>query len=338
VRLIATHKLPHLSPQEALDRVLLQPGTVRVAAPYLRLKQLEGLLNRSFRLLIDENEAIRSNRGNCGRLRELLYTHPERVRTLPFLHAKAAIGKGLAMLGSSNFTEGGFRRNFELGVLIDETSVLEELVFWFDELWDQAGSLADEETFLRRCHGLMPAEPLERHLWEVGSGRFVNGYLKELGRMVRHFGLGDEDPRLVLSLPRNLGHGSSSGLLPVSVGRRYVAYATTGYFRERSAVLVLTLPPDCVYLDGDEVEIGGARFRTQAGEEVDRVPYYAWVPYFEDFGSLSAEVRSCWYCEIAYELERAKRSPWKKHHRPEFLRAAVDGEFRKRLLKKLPLG
>ena len=283
--------------------------------------------------MIDEDAAVRGNRGNCHKLGKLLYTFPDRVRSLAHLHAKVAIGDELAMLGSFNFTEGGFNRNFEMGVLIDDKDIIEDLVEWFDELWQGADQLRSEEIFMANCLGDLPESSLERHLWEIGSRRFANGYLIELGRMIRHFRLENDDPRLVMSLPKRIGAGYGSGALPVTVGRRYVAYVTTNYFVERTAVLTLSLPQKCGrHLVGDEVDAGELFFKRQIGEDREDVPMYAWLPYFDDDGRLSPEVRSCWYQEIAYELERAKASPWKKHHQADFYRAAVDRSFRNKFL------
>jgi len=336
MKLFATHGGLHLTAEQALKVVLGQGrGMVRVAAPYLRPRKLEGLLNRPFQLLIDEKNAIRSNRTNCVRLANLLYAFPERVRTLANLHAKVALGPRAAMVGSANFTQGGLGRNYELGILIEDPAVLAQLRRWFDGLWGQADALRSKERFLELCSGGAPSDPLERHAWELGSARFVGGYLKELGRMIRRFGLESDDPRLAMNLPRNFGPDSRSGLLPVSVGRRYVAYATISYFVDRDAVLVLSLPQDCAYLDSEEVDIGDILFGRQSGERREDVPYYAYIPFFEDDGRLTAEVRKCWYRQIEYELHRAKASPWKRYHQEAFYRAATDPKLRQRLVRSV---
>lgn len=336
MKLFATHGGLQLTAKEALETVLGQGGgMVRVAAPYLRPHKLEGLLNHPFRLLVDEKNLVRSNRTDCVRLSNLLYAFPERVRTLANLHAKIALGPRAAMVGSANFTQGGFERNYELGMLIEDSAVLAKLRRWFDGLWGHADALRSKERFLELCSGGAPSDPLERHAWELGSARFVGGYLKELGRMIRRFGLKSDDPRLAMNLPRNIGPDSRSGLLPVSVGRRYVAYATTSYFVDRDAVLVLSLPQDCAYLDSEEVDIGDILFGRQSGERREDVPYYAHIPFFEDDGRLTAEVRKCWYRQIEYELQRAKASPWKRYHQEAFYRAATDPKLRQRLVRSV---
>ncbi len=58
-----------------------------------------------------------------------------------FLHAKAFVfrvrGGGL-LVGSSNFTAGGLRRNLELNLGHYEDPVVGKVETWFDELWEQA--------------------------------------------------------------------------------------------------------------------------------------------------------------------------------------------------------
>jgi len=74
-------------------------------------------------------------------------------------HAKLAVfvhvgGKKSAILGSSNFTLGGLRENFEANLLVDDTLCTQKLEDYFDELFEGARARRISEVWLERYRRL----------------------------------------------------------------------------------------------------------------------------------------------------------------------------------------
>ncbi|MFC1972249.1 phospholipase D-like domain-containing protein [Chloroflexota bacterium] len=58
------------------------------------------------------------------------------------LHAKCAVVDNIGIVGSANLTDDAFNRNMELGVLLREEGLVQELISHFSELY-QSGVLKD---------------------------------------------------------------------------------------------------------------------------------------------------------------------------------------------------
>lgn len=78
---------------------------------------------------------------------EKLLQHNVHIYALRGLHTKLyLIDKKFALLGSANFTSGGFKLNHELSLLIaDETNILEDMIKYYDDL---LGAIKSKGDFL----------------------------------------------------------------------------------------------------------------------------------------------------------------------------------------------
>lgn len=127
---------------EALCATRRGSGLLRVASPYLGVEVFRGLVGAvPYRLLTDIDESSEA-------VRELGFG-ADRVRHVPGLHAKVLIGDEAAVFGSLNFTKEALTRRFELGCVVTDSGVLEELRRWFDALWDQVAEEIDEERLAK---------------------------------------------------------------------------------------------------------------------------------------------------------------------------------------------
>jgi len=109
------------------------------------------------------------------RLLQLLYDKKVEVRRYHrgFLHAKAYIFRtmgGGTIVGSSNLTYSGLRRNRELNLGVYEDTVVSRVEHWFDELWDESEPYDLANLFDRLMAEYDPYLIYMRVLYELYGG------------------------------------------------------------------------------------------------------------------------------------------------------------------------
>ncbi len=132
----------------AIQSVAAKAPCLRLASPYIGLGFLLRTIDSAadWRLLSDVEAWLQSgNQRHRARCWEFIADNLDRVRHVPGLHAKVAIGNGRLFLGSANFTEKGVLGRAELSVLITESDQVAEATAWFDELWAVASAPILEE-------------------------------------------------------------------------------------------------------------------------------------------------------------------------------------------------
>lgn len=117
-----------------------EQGDIKIVSPYIGIGYLQRILDTSGEwTLISDIEAwlsslsVRARLGAWSFIRENL----DRIHHFPAIHAKTVIGRELALIGSANLTNTGILARTEMGVLIDDQSMVKELHAWFDEMWMQ---------------------------------------------------------------------------------------------------------------------------------------------------------------------------------------------------------
>lgn len=132
----------------ALLRVSNGANPLYLASPYIGL----GFLNRivgnthDWKLLSDVEAWLSAgNRKQRALCWQFILENLDRIKHVPDLHAKVAIGNNLLFLGSANFTDKGVLGRDELSVLIDDQETVQESLDWFNVLWNSASSPAIEE-------------------------------------------------------------------------------------------------------------------------------------------------------------------------------------------------
>lgn len=143
-----------LSPFDQALVSIAEERELRLACPYISLAYLQGVLGtrKDWRLVSDVEEWLRSLGGmQRGRIITFLGSNRKQIRHYPRLHAKVAIGTKSAMLGSANFTDAGIRQRAEMSVLLSGKAQVEEMVQWFDGVWDHALAIDKKQLQLIRA-------------------------------------------------------------------------------------------------------------------------------------------------------------------------------------------
>lgn len=146
----------------------------------------------------------------------------------------------------------------------------------------------------------------------------------ELGSdLISETGLGSDDPRLVMSLPRK-------GTLPITVNNRYVLVA----FRDGKSGTEFILPGDQggvhQYLSRSANKI---RFNAIYDEHESKRP---WLVRFDGNPQTSADdrFRRFWLTAVKTEMARIEKSPYRRYHQPAFYRAAADPDYREHVFSE----
>lgn len=138
-----------LSPfDEAILRVAAN-GPVGIVSPYIGVPYLERIISLSgeWRLVSDveawlSSLSVRARVSAWGFIRK----HVEHIHHYGSLHAKVIVGKGLAVMGSANLTRTGITARTEMGILLDDPSLVSELGDWFDMIWRGSSCPVMDET------------------------------------------------------------------------------------------------------------------------------------------------------------------------------------------------
>jgi len=187
---------------EILNREFQDVAQVSVATAYFNIKGWgaikEGLKGKPLRLLLGrepterigwKDEVLKELEENeddpeyFGLLLDVVefFESPEvevRIIEGPFFHGKCFLGvvpgnggirRGIAVVGSSNFTYGGLIQNRELNMLSTDREVVTELAHWFQEMWDLARDYKQEflQILSNYTTTWSPMEVLAKALYET---------------------------------------------------------------------------------------------------------------------------------------------------------------------------
>ena len=127
--------------ERSLNAIVETSKELRLVSPYLSVEVLENLTNQRDFWLITDLDAC----GVGDELKDFLYRHKDRIRSVRGVHAKVVLGDNSALLGSANLTRNGLCRRFEMACEIHDGEQLEELRAWFDDLWKRGAKAIDGE-------------------------------------------------------------------------------------------------------------------------------------------------------------------------------------------------
>ena len=185
-----------------LNREFQDVAQISVATAYFNIKGWgaikEGLKGKPLRLLLGrepterigwKDEVLKELEENeddpeyFGLLLDVVefFESPEvevRIIEGPFFHGKCFLGvvpgnggirRGIAVVGSSNFTYGGLIQNRELNMLSTDREVVTELAHWFQEMWDLARDYKQEflQILSNYTTTWSPMEVLAKALYET---------------------------------------------------------------------------------------------------------------------------------------------------------------------------
>ncbi len=356
-----------VSPFDSTIRKIVADEDVLLASPYLTLDYLEGLVNDadSWRLLTDMEAWLDScPASERETIREFVARHHERIRDVRNLHAKAVIGETGALVGSANLTRTGLGGRDELGVRFDEPERIAELREWFDELWNESSAAkldaVDERiqtsspvpssasgssatpipSESRRISASIsankPVEPKSKTVESVDEGahgrlveqvqkapsqRWIDDHFELLEELVSVTDVSVHDPTLFMSITK-------AGKVHTTINNRIVFGIQP--FRGRTLFI---LSPDTNQIDRLITE---AAYSERFEDRDKNTPY---LLGFDDGTKRVADssFRRGWMRAALSEVDRGwDESPYRKKytHEPVVYRAAVDHDYRERVLNE----
>jgi hypothetical protein len=352
-----------LSPFAMQIHAIADGSNLRIACPYLGLHVLRPILAKAkrWRLLTDAEELLRSHaRRQRDEWIDFLAKHEAFIRHWPGLHAKVVAGDEAALVSSANLTEAGFAERQEMGVLLNDKVLVEELHAWFDGLWSQCAPVVrtDLENFARSLPRNPPdigvvglpssvsrvsaiavpdvdvevTDNEERFAMRLATGvsrTWVDAYLDMCRDLLVTLNISEDDIRLSMSVR------PSGDALPVMINQRYVLCA----FHHGSTVVGMMLPrgfevPAEFVPSMNAVRDHLGSFKAWCDEESEDVPQFG---YFEvDDPRALFPMRDAWLDAVRKELRRPwKKSSFRRYHVPAFFCAVVDVEHRARMLDRV---
>lgn len=349
---------------EAICRIT-RGEDVHLACPYLSVSYLKRITESctSWRVLTDVEEWLASCSLSTRReIQKFIAEHSQRIHHYKDLHAKIIVAGDNALVGSANFTEKGLTRRIEVSILFEREEQVEELRQWFDALWLQtatvdvvemrayASALPDVHIESPRTSLTSIAPKVKAKMLATSKGRaafmsedgherlveriklapdreWIDGYFDLLKELLAFTGLKNDDPRLVLSIPKGK-------ILPVTINRRYVLAAS------------FSRTPVTGFIFGEqfrripELQSKKARpwrFRPFAGESLEETPYFIWLekkPTVILSEEISNELEDEWREAVLFEVNHGRISSFRKFHEPVVYEAAVNLDYREKVLNE----
>lgn len=161
-------------------------GSIGLVSPYIGvdyLKRITGVAD-SWRLISDI-EAWLSSLSVHARPKawQFIRENLNKIHHCPAIHAKVIVSHKLAMFGSANFTNAGILIRTEMGILVDDLSMVGELNQWFEKLWQQTSSPTVDETseFIKWLDEEAERSPAHRERFSLSlSGMNIRASLTKL--------------------------------------------------------------------------------------------------------------------------------------------------------------
>jgi len=340
---------------DALNQVS-DSDSLAVACPYISLDILQDLTAGadSWRLVTDLAEWTRTQSPNQREaIVEFVQEHRESIHDCRDLHAKLVVGDDGAFLGSANLTDNGLNRNAELAVHLQDTTEIAELQGWFDELWSQTEStdLSQLKTYIEETDGITTTQStvklpntgpsintslsltkqtnisvddshhdkLVAAVERAPSRAWIDTYFDWVDKLIEFTELKETDERIATTVP-------SPERIPVNVNQRYVLTA----FPEQGKI-GLMLPGDSTAVEELAEYISDfGQFSTPSSPD----PYWFEFPDTpENF--ISEEIETDWERSVKQECKRAGRSSHRNSHNPAVYKAAVDRQYRRKVLRSV---
>ena len=138
------------SPFDTAISELVKDKSIQVVCPYITLNDFEKvILNgcKDWELLTDLKALVKSQ-GDGDKIEKMLdfiEKYRTKIKHQTGLHAKVIIAEDRALIGSANFTHNGIYENKEISVIISDPEKVNEIKSWYNELWQHATELTEEE-------------------------------------------------------------------------------------------------------------------------------------------------------------------------------------------------
>lgn len=137
------------SPFDRAIMMVANSNHIKISSPYIGLSYLDRLtsISSSWQLVTDIEAWLSSiSYRERARACSFIQDHIDHIHHYADLHAKTVVGQGLAYTGSANLTFSGILNRTEVGVLLDDILLVNELHEWFDNIWIQTSSPKIDEV------------------------------------------------------------------------------------------------------------------------------------------------------------------------------------------------
>ena len=353
------------SPFDKAIREITDSKQVRIVCPYISPRYLKSVLATAddWQIVTDVEAWIGTFGGSTrDEIRELITTNRERIHHFPDVHAKVVLSSEPAVVGSANLTQKGVVGRTEIGVRFTDDAKIDELNEWFTRLWSESGPVDSGEldefmesssstptthtesdvslssdaprvsaTFVEDTEPTAEDVDADEEAHETLVGRvrqapsrgWATAFFDLLNNLIAATGLAEDDARLVTSIAQN-------DRIAVSINNRYVL----GAFFSDEPKTGFIIGADTENVDElIDTADGHMAFNALSRESPDETPH--WVEFTgEPKRMVSQSFRRAWISTVYNDLERASGSPYQDSHEPLVFRAAVEKEYRNRVLRE----
>jgi hypothetical protein len=326
---------------DAIEKVC-DGGHLRVVAPYIAPDRLRELIKRSarFSIITDFTACYASLNGSeRNKMTSLVAEHSDAFRHLPEVHAKVVFSQSKILVGSANLTGKGLEQRDELGALFHEATQLAEARAWFEALWARGRVVYAED--LREWVAKLPAyQPvalppfggakatakpagkstpqasrdnmdLDAILLLAPSKAILSQYLGIIRWAYEQLGVNADDPRLVVSIPE-------TNRIQLSINNRWVLQHSDDYTTIR---FLLTLK-DTERFAANRNYMDDYQFSSRNSDRGQDPPCLVRIIGFEPLAN--ERIGRAYLDAMRTELQKGRRAPNRKHHRPDLLELILD--------------
>lgn len=350
-----------VSPFDKAIIEIVKNRDVSIVCPYLGIDYFDRItrLANSWRLVTDVEEWMSSHNMEARQnIKNFILNNLSTIHHYKDIHAKVIVSDDKAFIGSSNFTNKGIRERVEMAVLIEEKEQVIKLQKWFCDLWAESESVNthDLEQYVTSIGSLpspdlnkpktsLPSKavPIKAKLMDIEGNaqdiitrnqesykhliesirkltldrRWISDYFDLAKEMIDFTGLTSDDPRLVISITKN-------SKIPITINQRYVL--NPEYNGGIGLIMPLEYEEDEYDKDGVVQIHDGYFFRNKTREA-------RWIVFGrKNRIEFSERIKDYWKRAVLTELNRGKKSGFKKFHEPIVYEAIMNLSYRDKLL------
>jgi hypothetical protein len=341
---------------------IVKNKNVCIVCPYIGIDYFDRIIQlaTTWHLVTDVEAWMLSNNSKARQgIKNFIMNKFSNIHHYKDIHAKVIVADNMAFIGSSNFTVKGITGRVEMSVLIEEKEQIDELQKWFWDLWDKSAPVYPQEleryvssiqslpsTDLNKSEKSLTSKApvINANLVNLGSTdiqiakilrnnqeshkrlmecikltldrNWINNYFDLAKELIEFAGLTSDDPRLVMSITK-------SGKIPITINQRYVLMP----YYNGNVGLIMPLE-----YDSQNYDIDGVVFEDEDYFFTNKIREARWLE-FERKNKIefSERIRNYWKQAVLAELERGKKSGFKKFHESVVYGAVMNLSYRNKL-------
>jgi hypothetical protein len=347
------------SPFDIAINEMIKDKIIKIACPYIGLNYFENVIIagcKDWELLTDINALISSqqNKNMIEKTVRFLERFHKKIQHLDGLHSKVIISEGSALIGSANFTNNGITENNEMSIIISDFYKIQELNKWYNTWWQYAVELK-ADIFIDLRNQIKNIEYVKNDIHYISSSKLIKtnyeqiniknrineqkdeeyliNFLKHWNNkvfteyffdlaqyIIEKYNINENDERLCITFREERYK------IPVTIGQRYVL---APYWFNESIGLIMPL----------EYHKENAKFDGCYKEKPFKIKQKnnaCWVYYKKESEiKLNNTTIAEWEKAINNELNRSKKSSYRKYHQFILYKFIKDHEYRNKILEEI---